>query len=52
MDKYSSHLKGIKEKYPKSETLILIPDNSVDYETIIRAMDMARKAGEVTLFRM
>ncbi|MBN1906345.1 MAG: biopolymer transporter ExbD [Deltaproteobacteria bacterium] len=50
MDKYTSHLKDIKAKYPKSETLILIPDNSVDYETIIRAMDMARKAGEVTLF--
>jgi biopolymer transport protein ExbD len=50
MDKYSSHLKDIKAKYPKSETLILVPDNSVDYETIIRAMDMARKAGEITLF--
>ncbi|MDM7919842.1 MAG: biopolymer transporter ExbD [Methanosarcina sp.] len=50
MDKYSSHLQGIKSKYPKSETLILIPDNSIDYETIIRAMDMARKAGEVILF--
>ncbi|NLD37286.1 MAG: biopolymer transporter ExbD [Desulfatiglans sp.] len=50
IDKYSSHLKDIKAKYPKSETLILIPDNSTDYETIIRAMDMARKAGDVTLF--
>jgi biopolymer transport protein ExbD len=50
IEKYSSHLKDIKAKYPKSETLILIPDNSTDYETIIRAMDMARKAGDVTLF--
>ncbi len=50
MDKFSSHLQDIKEKYPKSETLILIPDSSIDYETIIRAMDTARKAGEITLF--
>jgi biopolymer transport protein ExbD len=50
MDKFSGHLKDIKAKYPKSETLILIPDESIDYETIIRAMDTARKAGEVTLF--
>jgi biopolymer transport protein ExbD len=50
MDKFSKHLQMIKMKYPKSETLILIPDSSVDYETIIRAMDTARKTGETTLF--
>jgi biopolymer transport protein ExbD len=50
MDKLSMHLQMIKMKYPKSETLILIPDSSIDYETIIRAMDTARKAGEVTFF--
>jgi biopolymer transport protein ExbD len=50
LDKFSTYLQNIKNKYPKSETLILIPDSSVDYETIIRAMDTARKAGEITLF--
>lgn len=50
LDKFSNHLQNIKSKYPKSDTLILIPDSSVDYETIIRAMDTARKAGEITLF--
>lgn len=50
MEKFSMHLQNIKIKYPKSETLILIPDSSVDYETIIRAMDTARKAGSITLF--
>ena len=50
MDKFSMHLQNIKIKYPKSETLILIPDSSIDYETIIRAMDTARKTGEITLF--
>jgi biopolymer transport protein ExbD len=50
MDKFSMHLQGIKIKYPKSDTLILIPDSSIDYDTIIRAMDTARKSGEITLF--
>ncbi len=50
MDKFSTHLIGIKNQYPKSDTLILIPESSVDFDTIIRAMDTARKAGETTLF--
>lgn len=50
MEKFSAHLQMIKSQYPKSDTLILIPNNSTDYETIIRAMDTARKAGEIALF--
>ncbi len=35
-------LQKIKDKYPKSDTLIIIPEESVIYDTIILAMDTAR----------
>ena len=50
LEKFSTHLQGIKKQYPKSDTVILIPNNKTDYDTIIHAMDTARKAGEITLF--
>lgn len=50
LEKISAHLQGIKNQYPKSDTLILIPNDKTDYNTIIHAMDTARKAGEITLF--
>ena len=50
LEKFSAQLQGIKNQYPKSDTLILIPNNNTDYNTIILAMDTARKAGEITLF--
>lgn len=50
LEKFSVHLQGIKDQYPKSDTLILIPNNNTDYNTIILAMDSARKAGEIILF--
>lgn len=50
LDQLSNHLLGIKNKYPKSSTLILIPNEKTDYDTIIHAMDSARRAGEVALF--
>lgn len=43
-------LKKIKEKYPASDTLILIPDGAILYETIIHVMDMARQSENVSLF--
>ena len=50
MEELTAHLEKIKTLYPKSDTLILIPDSSTDYDTIIRTMDTARKTGEIALF--
>ena len=50
LEKLSAHLQGIKNQYPKSDTLILIPNEHTDYNTIISAMDTARKTDEMTLF--
>ncbi len=50
LDKFSAFLQGIKNQYPESNTLILIPNDSTDYNTIIHAMDTARRTGELTLF--
>jgi len=36
-------LYGIKQKYPKSDTVILTPDPGLRYETLIRTMDAARE---------
>ena len=50
LEQFSAYLKGIKNQYPESNTLILIPNNATDYNTIIHTMDIARKSGEITLF--
>ncbi len=46
----ASFLKQVKDQYPASDTLILIPDNTVIYETIIRTMDFARSYEKDPLF--
>ena len=43
-------LESIKERYPKSDTLILMPSEKTLYETIIEAMDSARMMGNDPLF--
>ena len=43
-------LQVIKLKYPKSDTLILMPADNIIYETITKAMDAARYIGEAKLF--
>ncbi len=43
-------LAAVKEKYPKSDTMVLVPEPSVLYEEIVRTMDMARNRGEDALF--
>ena len=43
-------LKGIKDKYPKSNTLILSPEDNVVYEDIVSVMDVARKTEDQPLF--
>lgn len=47
---FSQHLKKIKDLYPKSDTLILIPEDDILYDTIIQTMDVARKTEVDALF--
>jgi biopolymer transport protein ExbD len=47
---FSQHLNKIKTQYPKSDTLILIPEDDILYDTIIQTMDVARKTEENSLF--
>jgi biopolymer transport protein ExbD len=46
----NEYLQSLKNLYPASDTLILIPDNTVIYESIIQAMDAARNVNESPLF--
>ena len=46
----ADHLKKLKSQYPLSDTILLIPDNSVSYNEIIQAMDCARKYNEEVMF--
>jgi len=43
-------LKGVKARYPASDTLLLIPDGEVSYSEIIQAMDCARNTNADALF--
>jgi biopolymer transport protein ExbD len=47
---FNEYLQSIKSTYPASDTLILIPDESVIYESIIQAMDAARNSNDRPLF--
>lgn len=44
------HLGTVKEKYPASDTMILIPDDAILYDDIVQAMDCARKTETQDLF--
>ena len=46
----NEYLQSIKSTYPASDTLILIPDETVIYESIIQAMDAARNFNDNPLF--
>jgi biopolymer transport protein ExbD len=43
-------LQSLKSNYPTSDTLILIPDDTIVYESIIQAMDAARNFNDNPLF--
>ena len=45
-----THLQQIKDRYPTSDTMILIPDEGITYGEIIQAMDCARRHHEDSLF--
>ena len=50
-DQMNLVLQEIKESYPLSDTVIIIPDKDVVYDTIIQAMDAARYSqGSPVLF--
>ncbi len=44
------YLKMLKDRYPDSDTMILIPDDGVSYREIIQAMDCARTHESESLF--
>ncbi|MFQ5561356.1 MAG: ExbD/TolR family protein [Nitrospinota bacterium] len=49
-DRMAAHLKGIKQRYPLSDTLIIVPDQEVLYDLIIQVMDVARYVEKKPLF--
>ncbi len=46
----ADHLKRLKNHFPESDTMILIPDNEVTYREIVQAMDCARIRQSEVLF--
>ena len=50
LQEFNEYLQSIKRKYPQSDTLILIPDEGVVYESIIQVMDAARTYNSTSLF--
>jgi biopolymer transport protein ExbD len=50
LDQLVAGLKKMKVRYPTSDTLIIIPDESIIYDTIIQAMDVARYYKNDSLF--
>ncbi len=50
LDKLLISLENIKKQYPKSDTIIIIPQDTVVYDTIIQTMDIARYSNETPLF--
>jgi len=41
---FNDHLLACKQRYPKSETILLVPDASIEYQDVIGAMDAGRWA--------
>jgi biopolymer transport protein ExbD len=39
----TAHLRSIKQKFPKSDTVILTPEPGLKYEMLVRTMDAARE---------
>ncbi len=49
-DALRTRLQEIKARYPRSDTMILIPHGGAQYGTVVRAMDTARRVDEAPLF--
>jgi biopolymer transport protein ExbD len=50
LEEMTSLLKKIKKKYPASDTVLIIPDDIIVYDTIVRTMDAARYSDHSHLF--
>jgi biopolymer transport protein ExbD len=50
LGEFTEYLQSLKRSYPASDTIILIPDNTVRYDSIIQAMDAARNVNQSPLF--
>ena len=50
LQEFNEYLHSLKSSYPASDTIILIPDNTVIFDSIIQAMDAARYYNESPLF--
>jgi biopolymer transport protein ExbD len=50
VEQLAGHLKRLKDRYPESDTMILIPDGEISYNEIIQAMDCARQHETESLF--
>ena len=50
LDQLAVCLGDIKKRYPASDTIIIIPDERVIYDTIVQTMDVARYSSESPLF--
>jgi len=42
LQNFSDHMLACKQRYPKSETMLLVPDASIEYQEVIGAMDSGR----------
>lgn len=40
---FAAHLYDIKQKYPKSDTMILTPESGTRYDVLVKVMDAARE---------
>jgi hypothetical protein len=47
LQEFTDHLLACKQRYPKSETILLVPDASIEYQDVISAMDAGRWAEQV-----
>jgi biopolymer transport protein ExbD len=43
LDAIRAHLGGIKDNYPKSETLVVLPDDAVRYQDLVAVLDVTRE---------
>jgi biopolymer transport protein ExbD len=50
VEQLALHLKQLKDRYPQSDTMILVPDDEIPYSDIIQAMDCARRHETESLF--
>ena len=45
-DKLTQHLFLVKSKFPKSETVILVPEPAIQYDEVVQTMDATRERAE------